>query len=130
MKAAPPCPCGTGLAYAACCGRWHGGIAAPSAAALMRSRYSAFVLELTDYLKQTWHPDTRPRELDLAENPAPKWLALTILATGELAENIAFVEFVARYKLAGRACKLHEKSRFLHIDGRWYYLDGEFPTTP
>ena len=58
-----PCPCGSALPYAACCGRWHAGalhLQAPSAEALMRSRYSAHVLGLADYLRDTWHPQTRP----------------------------------------------------------------------
>ena len=127
MKPKEPCPCGSGRSYAECCARWHAGDAAPTAEALMRSRYCAYVLQLADYLKATWHPDARPAELDLDETPAPKWIGLSILASGEISDAEAFVEFVARYKLGGRAHKLHEKSRFRRIEGRWYYLDGEFP---
>jgi SEC-C motif-containing protein len=127
MKPKEPCPCGSGRSYAECCARWHAGDAAPTAEALMRSRYCAYVLRLADYLKATWHPDARPAELDLDETPAPKWIGLSILASGEISDAEAFVEFVARYKLGGRAHKLHEKSRFRRIEGRWYYLDGEFP---
>ena len=127
MKPKEPCPCGSGRSYAECCARWHAGDAAPTAEALMRSRYCAYVLQLADYLKATWHPDTRPAELDLDETPAPKWIGLSVLASGEISDAEAFVEFVARYKLGGRAHKLHEKSRFRRIEGRWYYLDGEFP---
>ena len=59
------CPCGSGRAYAACCGRLHSGAEnAASAETLMRSRYSAYVLKLEDYLLATWHPDTRPRQLE------------------------------------------------------------------
>ena len=60
------CPCGSGLATPACCGRWHAGVAAPSAEALMRSRYSAYVLGLEPYLLASWHASTRPASLGLA----------------------------------------------------------------
>jgi SEC-C motif-containing protein len=97
---------------------------APDAQALMRSRYSAFVLGLQDYLLDTWHPGTRPAALA----PDPQglvWLGLQVrrhrVVDGEHAE----VEFVARNKLAGRATRLHELSRFVREGGRWYYVDGD-----
>ena len=64
FDAALPCPCGSGLAYVRCCGRWHAGLAAPDAPILMRSRYTGFVLGLADYLLQTWHPDSRPPSIE------------------------------------------------------------------
>lgn len=88
----------------------------------MRSRYSAYVLGHVDYLLQTWHPGTRPAAL--APDPAVKWLGLEVrrhLPAGERAT----VEFVARSKLAGRARRLHETSRFVREEGRWYYVDGD-----
>lgn len=91
----------------------------------MRSRYSAFVLGLADYLLATWHPDTRPEHLDLNENPAPKWLGLSVKRHVALSPDEALVEFVARYKIGGRAHRLHETSRFQRVDGAWRYLDGE-----
>ena len=122
-------PCGTGLAYAACCGRWHEGeqfLRAPTAEALMRSRYAAFVQDRLDYLLQTWHPDTRPLSLD--PNPAGcKWLGLSVMAHAQQDPDHATVEFVARRRDAGRATRLHETSRFVRMDGCWFYLDGEFP---
>ena len=92
----------------------------------MRSRYAAFVLGLEDYLLKTWHPKTRPAALNLAEDPANKWLGLQIKRAGKTSESTAIVEFVARYKVAGKATRLHEISQFERIDGRWYYLSGEF----
>ncbi|WP_368644286.1 YchJ family metal-binding protein [Castellaniella ginsengisoli] len=82
MKHAPdhPCPCGLPAAYADCCGRWHHGplrLRAPDAQALMRSRYSAYVLDELDYLLQTWHPDTRPAALEPNE-PGTRWLGLDV----------------------------------------------------
>lgn len=93
----------------------------------MRSRYCAYVLELTDYLLTTWHPTTRPAQLNLAEDPKPKWLGLEIKRHEDQVDDAALVEFVARYKIGGRAHRLHETSRFERVDGRWYYVDGEFP---
>ncbi len=118
-----PCPCGRPLAYAACCGPLHEGIPAPDAESLMRSRYSAYVLGLEDYLLATWHVSTRPAALNLASDPQPKWLGLEVKAAAQ-AEDAATVEFVARCKLGGRAQRMHEISRFVREDGRWYYVDG------
>ena len=121
------CPCGSARPYDACCGRWHAGPAhlqAPDAEVLMRSRYSAYVLGLTDYLLETWHPSTRPAEA-LEHDPAVRWLGLEVRRHGATDADHATVEFVARSKLAGRAFRLHESSRFVREGGRWFYLDGE-----
>src|SRR5574340_349023 len=125
MTAKPvPCPCGA-TDYAACCGRYHDGAPAPDAAALMRSRYSAYVLRLEAYLLATWHPSTRPAALDLAADHT-KWLGLEVKRhTAESADR-ATVEFVVRYKVGGRAHRMHEVSRFVREEGRWFYVDGEF----
>ncbi len=122
-----PCPCGTGRAYAACCGRWHAGplqLQAPDAQALMRSRYRAYVLGLADYLRDTWHPGTRLAE-PLRFGPDVHWLGLEIRRSKVEDENHATVEFVARSKQGGRATRLHETSRFVREGGRWYYVDGD-----
>lgn len=121
---AEPCPCGRPLSYAACCGRHHEGIPAPDAESLMRSRYCAYVQEREDYLLATWHPSTRPAALNLASGSQPKWLGLDVKARAQ-ADDTATVEFVARFKVGGRAQRLHEISRFVREDGRWYYLSGE-----
>lgn len=122
---AKPCPCGA-ADYAACCGRYHDGAPAPDAAALMRSRYSAYALKLEAYLLATWHPGTRPAALDLAADNA-KWLGLELKKHTPKSADRATVEFVARYKTGGRAHRLHEISRFVREEGRWFYVDGEFP---
>ena len=124
--ASTPCPCDTGRPYADCCGRWHHGplaLQAPDPVSLMRSRYSAFVLDERDYLRQTWHTSTRPVAL-AAPEPGLRWLGLT-LRRQEVQGDTAVVEFVARSKLAGRASRLHEISRFVREEGRWYYVDGD-----
>ena len=125
------CPCNSQRPYADCCGRWHAGplhLRAPDAQALMRSRYSAYALALTDYLLATWHASTRPAALDL--EPGLRWLELQIRQFQQIDDTHATVEFVARSKLGGRAHRLHEISRFLREDGRWFYLDGQTDNRP
>lgn len=90
----------------------------------MRSRYSAFVLNELSYLLDTWHPDTRPTQLD-PNPPDLKWLGLQIKQHHQQDDDHAIVEFVARYRQAGRATRLHETSRFVRENGCWLYLDGE-----
>ena len=141
---APSCPCGRlssrrqPLAWLDCCGRYLDAfdtLPAPDAESLMRSRYSAFVLQRADYLLATWHPSTRPSTLDL--EPGVRWLGLQVRGhwpAGDRAE----VEFVARFREAGRAVRLHERSRFVRESWpglgvnapaalRWFYVDGRFP---
>ena len=126
-RARMACPCGSQSPYADCCGRWHDGLIegnfAPDPQALMRSRYSAYVLGLSDYLLATWHPATAPGELDLAPL---KWLGLEVRAA-RTDGDAGVVEFVARCRDAGRAQRLHEVSRFVRTNGRWYYIDGQAP---
>jgi SEC-C motif-containing protein len=123
------CPCGRPARYADCCGRWHAGPLrgqAPDAEALMRSRYSAFVLGLADYLRDTWHPSRRPPAI-APDEPGLRWLGLEVRAHRRIDADHAEVEFVARSKLGGRAHRLHELSRFVREDGRWLYVDGDVP---
>jgi SEC-C motif-containing protein len=120
----PPCPCGSGHTYATCCGRWHAGEPAPDAQALMCSRYSAYVRDDLAYLRTTWAPETCPA--DLAPNPPGlTWLGLELRRHAVQDADHATVEFVARSRLAGRATRLHETSRFERRDGRWLYVDGD-----
>ena len=121
------CPCGSARAYTPCCGRWHAGpehLQAPTAEALMRSRYSAYVLGLAPYLLDSWHASTRPQE-PLTFEPGLKWLGLEIKRTALTDPDHAEVEFVARSRLGGRAHRLHENSRFVRESGRWFYVDGD-----
>jgi SEC-C motif-containing protein len=121
-----PCPCGSSQPLEACCGRYlDGQTPAPAAGALMRSRYTAYVLGNEAYLLQTWHPTTRPAALQLDEEPRPRWIGLTVIRHETQDADHAVVEFVARYKINGRAFKLHETSRFVRADGRWFYVDGD-----
>jgi SEC-C motif-containing protein len=125
------CPCGRvddrgrPLAFDRCCGRYladFAGTPAPDAEALMRSRYSAFVREDAGYLLATWHASSRPP--DIGFEPGLKWLGLEVREHRAVDASHAEVEFVARSRLAGRGHRLHERSRFVCEDGRWFYVDG------
>ncbi len=122
-----PCPCGSGDVYADCCGRWHAGLAsgehAPTPEALMRSRYSAYARGLPDYLLATWHASTAPGDLELFP---VKWLGLEVLHSEALGDA-GVVEFVARCRNADGAQRMHELSRFVREQGRWFYIDGQVP---
>jgi SEC-C motif-containing protein len=124
------CPCGTGETYGECCGRYlQDGRTAPTAEALMRSRYTGFATRAVHYLLATWHPSTRPDELELDEDMV--WRRLDVLRTdaGGPWDDAGTVEFVAHYRLddgtaIGQRGRLHETSRFVREDGRWLYVDG------
>ncbi len=126
-----PCPCDLGasrrLTLADCCGRYHAGalhLQAPDALALMRSRYSAYVLDRLDYLRATWDAGHCP--VDLSVNPPGlQWLGLEIKGHRIVDADHQVVSFVARSKLGGRAQRLVETSRFERRDGRWVYVDGD-----
>lgn len=123
------CPCLSGLVYADCCGPLHAGIAtggpyAPTAEALMRSRYSAFAVGDAAYLLATWHASTRPGHLRLDDDV--KWLRLDVVRTsaGGPFDDAGVVEFVAHHRGADGRGRLHEVSRFVREGGRWFYVDG------
>lgn len=124
----PPCRCDTGAVYAACCGPLHRGErSAATAVALMRSRFTAFALGEVGYLLATWHPDTRPADLDLDD--AVTWRRLQIVDTeaGGTDDPTGVVQFRAQYVRDGSRHILHERSRFARgSDGRWLYVDGDF----
>lgn len=125
------CPCGSNLTYGACCARYHNGAHAPNAEALMRSRYSAYVLKLSDYLRDTWHPNTRPATITFGGDE-PTWCGLKIRNNlgGSETDQQGEVEFIAHwFSREGKCGVLHERSGFVCEEGRWYYVDGEiFPT--
>eukprot|EP01041_Mallomonas_annulata_P015505 gene15505-32773_t len=108
----------------ACCSRFLGtGVPAPDAEALMRSRYTAFVLGRVAYVLATWHASTRPATLDF--DAGAKWLGLDVRRYVATDADHAVVEFVARYRVGGRAVRLHETSRFVREGGQWFYVDGD-----
>ncbi len=118
------CPCGGGT-YAECCEPLHTGQAeASTAEALMRSRYSAFVVGLGDYLWRTWHPRTRPERVALDDT---EWIGLEILdvVDGTERDQAGIVEFVAHYRHGHLVGRMRERSRFERRGRRWMYVDGE-----
>lgn len=124
------CPCGTGDLLARCCGPYLDGAAlAPTAGQLMRSRYAAYVTRNLAHLLRTWHPDTRPPAISF--DPNQEWEGLEIVATesGAMLDTTGTVEFIAQWNTtsAGQPLEgtLHERSRFVRIDGAWVYLDGQ-----
>lgn len=126
-----PCPCGSGQMLATCCAPYlKGSQFAPTAETLMRSRYSAYCLQAIDYLIQTHHPTRRQsnsRKQIAATANGVTWLGLTVVATeaGQPEDQTGVVEFVAVYQEGYQAAQLHERSRFLREQGRWFYLDGD-----
>ena len=127
------CPCGSGLEYAACCEPCITGVApAATAEALMRSRYSAYVVHDIPYLGETLHPQHRSdwdeaATLKWAENA--QWNSLEIVSTsaGGVDDDEGVVEFIALYKEDNMDKRHHETSRFSKYNGRWYYVDGQLP---
>ncbi|GGC73506.1 UPF0225 protein [Hoyosella rhizosphaerae] len=102
----------------------RGDAKAPSAVALMRSRFTAFFLDDVPYLERTWHPTTRPPALGL--DPNQQWTHLEILGThkGGPLDSDGSVEFRAHYRYGKQRGSLHENSRFVKEHGRWLYVDG------
>lgn len=120
-----PCPCGN-PSYANCCQPYLEGKALPpDPVSLMRSRYTAYVLENEEYLRSTWAEENRPSGMIIEKRQPTKWVSLKILRHQEH-EDRGTVEFIASYKLNGRMQKLHEISRFVKEGSQWVYFDGTY----
>ena len=124
------CPCGAGVPLARCCGPILEGAPAPTALALMRSRYTAYVRGAIDHLIETQSEETRGG-LDRAAierwSRETRWQGLEIIAVerGGEADAEGIVEFVARGVTRGAAFAQRERSRFRRDGGRWYYVEGD-----
>ncbi len=130
------CPCGSGLEYQACCGPYHAGEAdAPTAEALMRSRYCAFVCKDMNYLRRTLEESKRPG-FDIKEverwNSGVTWKGLEIVSTnlGGEEDSTGTVQFQASFEQQGQEYDIVEKSRFRKVDGKWYYIEGKANRSP
>jgi|TARA_B110000259_G_scaffold150924_1_gene170526 SEC-C motif-containing protein len=99
----------------------NGTATAQSAEALMRSRYTAYVLGDMGYVSATWHPSTRPS--DLEPDAVSTWLGLDVKSHSESGDT-AQVSFVARYRVAGKGHRLQEHSQFVREAGVWFYVDA------
>ncbi len=121
------CPCGSSAGYADCCGALHGGQAAPahSPELTMRSRYSAFVLGLADYLRASWVPQHRP-PAHWSPETGIKWLGLKVIGSTISPDGRhGTVEFIARSRIDGKGHRHHETSRFERCGEHWLYIDGD-----
>jgi len=122
------CICGVGTGTEACClPRIKGEAEAETAAQLMRSRYTAYVMNNVGYLMQSWHVSTRPQSIELDSRLT--WTELQLLSRhsglDEAGRKEAFVEFIARFVSEGITGQMHERSRFVFEQERWFYVDGE-----
>ncbi|MFR9728386.1 YchJ family protein [Saccharopolyspora sp. MS10] len=126
MSTSSRCPCGTGETFGECCGPLHvGERRAATAEQLMRSRFSAFAVGDVDHLLRTWHPSTRPVELEL--DPEQRWTRLEILERtgGGPFDTAGTVRFRAHHRIRGRAGSITERSRFERDGASWSYVDGD-----
>lgn len=119
----PLCPCGSKRTYKHCCEKLHLGQPASSAEALMRSRYSSYALGLAEYLLKSWHPSTRPSQLNL--DGSMQWFRLKILETSVCEHQTAIVSFEARYKINGKAACQSEVSEFVFENKHWFYIGAK-----
>ncbi|KAA9110883.1 YchJ family protein [Microbacterium rhizomatis] len=125
VRDADACPCASGAAFGSCCAPALRGTPAPTAEAVMRSRYTAFFIGDAGYLADSWHPGTRPD--DIALDPALRWQGLTIVDVqgGAEGDTRGSVEFRARWRDGSESGELCERSRFVRQSERWWYLDGK-----
>lgn len=120
------CLCGSQLVYENCCGLYHNGNkTAPTAEALMRSRFTAYAMKNSNYLMATWDSSKRPNTIDFSKEVAT-WLRLEIISTkkGGIKDLKGIVEFKAYFSAEGQESVMSEISRFKKTGGRWFYLDG------
>ena len=125
------CPCTPNKAYKDCCKKGHDNIlSVPTAEALMRSRYSAFVLANIDYLQESHFSKTRPSKREKKETllwtKSVTWLNLKIINTtkGTLEDTLGTVTFIASFMENGQIQTIHEKSNFCKENNHWVYVDG------
>jgi len=126
------CPCGSVDArgharpLGDCCGPIIADpAAAPDAARLMRSRYTAHVLLNEAHLLATWHPSTRPDSCEL--DGKTRWLGLEVKAHKVIDVANEQVHFVARYRENGKGQRMQERSLFVRESNQWFYVRGEAP---
>lgn len=123
MSNSVSCPCGSHNLYSSCCEPLHHGATAKSAEALMRSRYSAFALMLDGYLLKSWHPLTRPKQIELDKQT--QWKRLEIIESSNDSKE-GSVHFKAYYIEQNQWQLLEETSKFLFEDNHWFYHSGDY----
>jgi SEC-C motif-containing protein len=119
------CPCDSGDVFGSCCAPLLAGTAAPTADRLMRSRYTAFVLRDASHLRATWHPSTRPAEIEIEDDL--QWRRLVILDRdgGGPFDREGTITFEAHWRQGDERGSMRERSRFVRENRRWFYVDGE-----
>lgn len=130
------CPCYSGRLYGTCCAPYLSGQkSAPTAEALMRSRYAAFATGNMPYLEATLLPEKR-QSYNMEEarlwSQSSEWTGLDILflQDGKETDTKGIVEFIAHFRQNGQNLRRYEKSRFIRQDKLWYYVDGEREGAP
>jgi SEC-C motif-containing protein len=125
------CPCRSKALYHKCCQPYHLGELAESAEALMRSRYSAYALELVDYIVATTHPAHPDSALEdtVRRTQISEFCRLTRFDGVKILEFVdgpkdATVTFTAYLRQADSDASFSEKSEFAKVDGRWLYKSG------
>lgn len=131
MKISPnsPCPCHSNKKYKQCCQPYHKGVYPKTALLLMRSRYSAYALGLTQYIMATTHPNNPDATIALSDwqnsiaefSKDSQFIGLNILEFID-GEDESYVAFEARLNHG----TMKEKSRFLKVNGKWLYESGSF----
>lgn len=125
MRTLKKCPCQSGSPYESCCAPFHANEPAPSAEKLMRSRYSAYALNLYDYINATWHPDTLNTPVTADDLRGIQWLGLTVHEAKNTSNNHATVKFTVTFCQDDQTPQqMTENSRFVLSNGKWLYLDG------
>jgi SEC-C motif domain protein len=131
MTVASICPCNSGNSYSLCCEPLIAGHKnAVTAEALMRSRYTAYVVKDADYLLRTWHQSTKPAAI--ASATIPDWYGLHVVRTevGDEGDTHGVVEFKAKAIFRKKVWNLHEVSRFVKENNQWFYVDGDILESP
>lgn len=127
-----PCPCGSEKEYDHCCQIFHKGKRPKNALLLMRSRYSAYVLNIPDYIIQTTHPaNPQYSENKLAWKQSISQFSLhTTFHKLEVLDfkeknTLATVTFTAHLSQEGNDSTFTERSYFEKINNRWFYRGGQ-----
>jgi len=125
------CPCGSSQDYTACCEPIHHNHSlAKTPEQLMRSRYSAHVKGLVDYVVETYHPSCNAEQQrdEIAQSIESDWCGLEVISTASGKDNNeGFVTFKAFFNQDNEQYCLEECSRFVREDDLWFYIDGTFP---
>ena len=121
------CPCCSLRNFDDCCGPIIQGIAAPTAEALMRSRYTAFAIRKLDHVERTHAPevydDFNRAEAERLAGEC-EWLGLEIRRATETGDT-AEIEYVIKFRREQQIVAKVALSRFRRDAGEWLYVDSD-----